>query len=70
MSEEKKCPRCGSTNIMPGSFQSTGLVYFRPKDAKLLTIHTSGVPVTAETCVDCGHVELVVNTEKVKSLVK
>ncbi len=68
MDEEKICLRCGSTNIKPGSFQSTGKVYFRVRDAKLLTLHTSGVAVDAVGCYDCGHIELTVNPKKVREL--
>jgi len=70
MSEVKNCLRCGSTNLKPGSFQSTGKVYFRPKGAKLLTIHTSGVPVGAIGCLDCGHIELTVDPKTAKELSK
>ena len=68
MSEVKKCLRCGSTNLKPGSFQSTGKVYFRPKGAKLLTIATSGVPVDAIGCFDCGHVELIIDPKKARAM--
>ena len=65
MSEEKKCLRCGSTNVEPGVFQSTGKIYYRPQKASVLL---SGVVVDANTCLDCGHVELVVDAAKAKSL--
>ena len=68
--EERKCLRCGSTNVMPSDLQSTGKVYSRPKDAKLLTVFTTGVPVSALICLDCGHAELMVDTQKAKSLAK
>ncbi|MBN2456104.1 MAG: hypothetical protein JXB29_06150 [Sedimentisphaerales bacterium] len=70
MDEQKKCLRCGGSNMVAGSFQSTGLVYFKPKGAKVLTVHTSGVSVRALTCIDCGHVELEADPAKVKSLMK
>ncbi len=69
MSEEKKCLRCGGTNLEDGEFQSTGKIYTRPKNAKLATLLTTGVIVDTIMCFDCGHVELVTDTEKVKSLV-
>ena len=70
MNEEKKCLRCGGTNLKRGAFQSTGRIYFRPEDAKFVTVLTSGTSVCAEVCFDCGHVELVVDANKVKSLAK
>jgi len=70
MNEEKKCLRCGGTNLQPGELQSTGKVYSRPKDAKLVTVLTTGAPISSIVCLDCGHVELVVDTEKAKSITK
>lgn len=70
MNEEKKCLRCGGTNLQPSDLQSTGKIYSRPKDAKLVTVLTTGVPVNALICLDCGHVELVVDTERVRSITK
>jgi len=70
MNEEKKCLRCGGTNLQPSNLQSTGKIYSRPKDAKLVTVLTTGVPVSALICLDCGHVEVVVDPEKAKSITK
>lgn len=70
MNEEKQCLRCGGTNLQPSDLQSTGKIYSRPKDAKLVTVLTTGVPVSAILCFDCGHVELVVDADKAKSIAK
>lgn len=70
MSEERKCLRCGGTNLEAGEFQSTGKIYSRPKNAKLVAILTTGVPIDTIMCYDCGHVELIVDAEKAKSLTK
>jgi len=70
MDQKKNCLRCGSTNIKPGSFQSTGKVYFRARDAKLSTLLTSGVAVDAIGCYDCGHIELTMNPKKARALSK
>lgn len=70
MNEEKKCLRCGGANLQPSDLQSTGKIYSRPKDAKLVTVLTTGVPVSALICLNCGHVELVVDTERVRSITK
>ena len=68
MSEEKKCLRCGSSNLEPCTLQSTGKIYSRPKNAKLVTVLTTGAPVSGLMCLDCGHVELVVDANKARSL--
>lgn len=70
MSEERHCMRCGGTNLEAGEFQSTGKIYSRPKHARLVTLLTTGVPVDNIICLDCGHVELVVDPERAKSLTK
>ena len=70
MNEEKKCLRCGSTNLSLSDLQSTGKIYSCPKDAKLVSFLTTGAAVNAITCLDCGHVELIVDPERARSLVK
>ena len=65
-----KCLRCGSKNVKPSHLQSTGKIYSRPKEAKFTTIFTTGAPVSALTCLDCGHVELLVDAKKAKAMVK
>ena len=70
MTQEAKCLKCGGTNIKPGVLQSTGKIYARPTEAKLLTALTTGAVVNSNICLDCGHVELVVNADKAGSLVK
>ncbi len=70
MSEEKTCLRCGGSNLEAGEFQSTGKIYSRPKHARLVTLLTTGVPVDTIICLDCGHVELIVDAEKAKSITK
>jgi len=68
MSEEMKCLRCGSSNLEPSELQSTGKIYSRPKNAKLVTVLTTGAPVSGLMCLDCGHTEMVVDTKKARSL--
>lgn len=70
MSEEKTCLRCGGSNLEAGEFQSTGKIYSRPKNAKLVTVLTTGVPVDTLICYDCGHVDLVVDAKKAKSIAR
>ena len=70
MSEERTCLRCGGSNLEDGEFQSTGKIYSRPRNAKLVTVLTTGVPVQTVMCYDCGHVELVVDAKKARSIAK
>jgi predicted nucleic-acid-binding Zn-ribbon protein len=69
MHNEMKCLRCGGTNVKPSHLQSTGRIYSRPKQGNLLGVLLTGAPVSALTCLDCGHVELLVDAKKAKSLV-
>lgn len=66
--KEKKCLRCGGTNLEPGIVQSTGRVYFRPENTKLLTFQTSDVPVRVNICIDCGTLDFVGDVHKAQSL--
>ena len=70
MDREMKCMRCGGTNVVPSDLQSTGKIYSRPRGAKLLTVLTTGAAVSALTCLDCGHLELMVDAEKAKALTR
>jgi predicted nucleic-acid-binding Zn-ribbon protein len=70
MNEEKKCLRCGGTNLQAGNFQSTGKIYSRPENAKISAFLTTGVPVSSIMCFDCGHVELIVDPDKIKLITK
>lgn len=70
MDNEMKCLRCGGKNVYPSELQSTGKIYSRPKQAKLMTVFTTGTQVSGITCLDCGHVEMVVDTKKAKALLR
>ena len=70
MNEEKKCLRCGGTSLKAGNVQSTGKIYSCPENAKISSFFTTGVPVSSIMCFDCGHVELIADTEKMKLITK
>ena len=70
MENEKKCLRCGGTNVKPSKFESTGRIYSRPEPSNALAYLLTGAHVSALTCLDCGHVELMVDVKKAQSLVK
>jgi predicted nucleic-acid-binding Zn-ribbon protein len=67
---EMKCLRCGGTNVKPSHLQSTGKLYSRPKNSSFLAYLLTGTPISALTCFDCGHVELIVDTKKIKAMLK
>jgi predicted nucleic-acid-binding Zn-ribbon protein len=70
MTEEKKCIRCGSTQLGSGWVQAAGKVYFRPDHVKFFAPKTADVSVNGMICLQCGTIELVGDTEKVQSLIK
>jgi predicted nucleic-acid-binding Zn-ribbon protein len=70
MNDEKKCLRCGGTNLTDGDFQSTGKIYSCPKNAKMSAIFITGVLVSSIICLDCGYLELSVDPEKAKLITK
>lgn len=64
MATEKKCLRCGGTNLEPGHIQGICCLHFRPKNVKFCTLRTADVLVEANLCTDCGTVELVGDIHK------
>jgi predicted nucleic-acid-binding Zn-ribbon protein len=68
MNDLKKCPICNSTNVEPGRILSTGKLHFRPEHAKFLKLKTANTEVNAHLCLDCGHISLMGDAEKVKGL--
>jgi predicted nucleic-acid-binding Zn-ribbon protein len=70
MNNEMKCLRCGSKNVRPSEVQSTGKIYSRPRQAKLSAVLLTGALVSGLTCLDCGHVELLVDVNTAKSMVR
>lgn len=70
MTEEKKCIRCGSTQLASGWVQSSGKISFRPDNVKFLTPKTADVSVNGNMCLECGTIELVGDVDKGRSLLK
>ncbi len=50
---DKKCEKCGSTNIKHGKLLASGGVVFIPDDSKGHIIKKAS-PVVSYACLDCG----------------
>jgi hypothetical protein len=70
MPTEKKCLRCGGTQLQPGKIKSTGKIWFKPEKTKFLTLKTSNVDMHASLCLDCGTIDLAGDPGKAKALTK
>jgi hypothetical protein len=70
MLHEKKCLRCGGTNLEPGVLHAFDGVYFRAENTKFMTLQTPNIDISAQVCLDCGAMDLVADVAKVKSLVR
>ncbi|MGE4159252.1 MAG: helix-turn-helix domain-containing protein [Planctomycetota bacterium] len=68
--ERKKnlCTHCGHGHMVEGRIQSTGKIYFRPKDTKFLTLKDPNINIEAMVCEACGFMKLVADTAKLKEL--
>jgi death-on-curing protein len=70
MAYDYQCSRCGGNAAEPGAVRSTGGVYFRPTNAKFLTMRTGDIELRANACTQCGHVDLVADVEKLSALTR
>ena len=70
MTENKKCIRCGGTQLASGWAQSTGKMYFRPDNVNFFAPKTADLSVTGIMCLECGTIELVGDIKKAQSLIK
>lgn len=70
MTVNKTCLRCGSSILEPGRVQSTGLLYFRPSNPRVMTVRTADIPLQASMCLDCGTVEFGGEVKKARKLSK
>lgn len=66
---KRKCPSCGCENLEPGNLQSTGKIYFRPKNTKFLSLKSPNIEIEGNICTECGCIMLVGNQNQAKSLV-
>ncbi len=70
MTATKSCLRCGCSRLEPGRVQSTGLLYFRPANPRIMTVHTADIPVLSNMCLDCGAIEFGGEIKKARKLSK
>jgi hypothetical protein len=70
MPRNDRCAVCTGTNLHPGQIQSTGKTYFRPSDAKFLTLKTADIAVHATVCLDCGAIQLSSDPDRVRELLR
>jgi excisionase family DNA binding protein len=62
------CPVCNLGELVEGHLQSTGLCYFRPKQAKFWTLKDANVGTLARMCARCGHILIMGDVEKLAAL--
>ena len=65
-----RCASCGHSILVEGQLQGTGRLYFRPSKTKFWVLEEALVPTKALVCAACGHVQLSVDTAKLKRLSK
>jgi hypothetical protein len=58
MTQNPRCPVCGSDRVEPGRLESTGRVHFRPDHARFLKAETTNVEVFGLLCMQCGNLTL------------
>ena len=64
----RRCPYCGSEDLLPGRLRSTGLLYFQLEKTKFWTLRDSSIPTQGRVCARCGGVVLTADLAKVEKL--
>lgn len=62
------CGKCGGKTVAAGALQGIQRVSFRPEGTKFFTLETGDVMTKALMCRDCGAIEIVGDTNKLKRL--
>ncbi|MCM8530320.1 MAG: helix-turn-helix domain-containing protein [Lentisphaeraceae bacterium] len=65
-----RCQLCGSSNLVHGKCQSTGLLYFVPEQAKFWTLKTSNVSVKSIMCSKCGNINFIGDKSHLENIVE
>ena len=63
-----ECRSCNQGPLIDGAIQSPGSIYFRPTQTPFLTFSTADISVNARMCSNCGNVELVGDSRKLRLL--
>ncbi len=66
---KQKCAVCGHAEFASGSVRSTGRIYFHPDKTRFFVPFESLVPLDAQVCTACGHVQLFADTERLARLI-
>ena len=68
--KRSNCLWCEGDKLVEGRLQSTGVIYFKPKETKFLVMADSLVSIQARVCSDCGYIDLYADTKKLKKISK
>ncbi len=63
-----KCAVCGHADLVEGTIQSMGRVYFRPADVGFFTFQEPMIEISAVACPVCGHIQSRADTEKLNDV--
>ncbi len=66
---EFRCVYCGSSTVVDGKVQSTGLLYFVPEKSKFWTFTTSTIGLKSTMCQKCGHIDIKGDIEHLNKLI-
>jgi excisionase family DNA binding protein len=62
------CPLCHHDFLSAGGIRSTGLIYFRPDDAKFWSLRDANIKTSAKMCPNCGAITLFGDVAKLAKL--
>ena len=64
------CVACGNSELISGSMQSTGKVYFRPAQTKFFTLLEPNISMKGMVFPKCGFIQFFADTEKLSKVRK
>ena len=63
-----RCAACGHNQLVQGTMQGFGRLYFRPDETRFWTLEEGLVPLRATVCPACGFVQVHAATDKLRRL--